>query len=82
LLFRSNVYDKVEVRVEENFLNQLTVRELEFARYLDYTSSKTDPVEDLIKKDFFVKSNLLSERFSLNLNNALPTSKIVLLIFS
>lgn len=64
------------MKVEENFLNQLTIRELEFARYLDYSSSKTDPIEDIISKDFFVKSNLLSEKYSLNINNALPTSNI------
>lgn len=72
---RSNVYDKVEIKVEENFLNQITTKEFDFARYLDYSSSQTDPVEDLIRREFFVKSNLLSERYSLNINNALPTSK-------
>ena len=79
LKFSSNVYDKVEIRVEENFLNQLTFKELEFARYLDYSSSKVDPVEEIIKKDFFVRSNLLSERYALNINNALPTSNFIIL---
>ena len=80
-LYRSNVYDKVEVRVEENFLNKLTTRELDFARYLDCSSSKSDPVEEMIAKDFFVKSNLLSARFALNLNNALPTSNFYMTYF-
>jgi hypothetical protein len=69
------VYNKVEVKVEETFLNQVTTKEYDFAKYLEDASSQHDPIEALIEKDFFVESNLLSERYSLNVNNALPTSK-------
>ena len=56
-------------------MNEITKKEFDFANYLDATSEMNDPINDLIKKEFFVKENIIGDSYSLNINNASETSK-------
>ena len=40
-----------------------------------------DPIADLIKKDFFVKENVIGESYSLNINNNSPTCNLFLFYY-
>lgn len=72
-LFSSNVYNKVEVRILENYLNQLTSRELKTAIFLDSIYLyDTDLIENLVEKD--LEHVALPKKFDLNIQNLLPTN--------
>lgn len=70
----------MEVKIEEHYLKQITNKEYNFTQYLQAISNQNDPIEEIIEKDFFVKANVSNEIYSLDLNNLLPTSKIICLI--
>ena len=55
-------------------MNQITQKEFNFASYLDSTSEMSDPINDLIKKDFFVKENIIGDSYRLDVNNSASTS--------
>ena len=76
LYFSSNVYNKVNVNIEELAISQLTDREFKAAVFMDEIGVKMDVIGDLVNTDYYSSHHALPERYSLDINNLLPTGNI------
>lgn len=50
---RGNVYNRVEVKIEETYLKQLTLSQVKAAEYLDSLSESEDPISDIVATDYY-----------------------------
>ena len=51
----------------------MTTREFKAAVYLNEIGSSNDIFEEIVNKDYYVGSSALPERYSLEINNMIPT---------
>jgi hypothetical protein len=71
--FRSNVYNKVTVKIEENYLKELTFRELNTARFFDKIGNIWDPIETITEYDSYLD---LPKEYTLDVLNSTPVNAI------
>jgi hypothetical protein len=58
-------------------MKQLTRKEYKTAVFLDEIGSVHDIVEDIVSTDYYVSHHAFPERYSLDVNNLLPTGIII-----
>lgn len=63
--------------IEEKAISQLTDREYKTAVFLDEIGEKLDIVQDIVDTDYYSSHHALPEKFNLDVNNLLPTGKIL-----
>ena len=71
--FSSNVFNKVIVDIEEKAISDITEREYKAAVFCDEVGAKFDIIEDIISTDYYSSHHALPDKYSLDINNLLPT---------
>merc|ERR1711976_600789 len=67
----SNVYNNVNVTIEN--ANSITQNEMRAAIFMNDLGSVNDPINRIMNTDYTVGPSALPERFSLDINNQLPS---------